>query len=75
MIVKRFGTIAIDLGFITQDQLVEALTIQVRDNILNKPHRKIGEILVDQGWMTEDQQCEVLRTMNQAIMLTLAVGR
>jgi hypothetical protein len=75
MIRKRFGTIAIDMGFITPDQLVEALTIQVRDNILNKAHRKIGEILVEQGWMTEEQQREVLKTMNQAIMLTLATGR
>jgi hypothetical protein len=75
MIRKRFGTIAIDMGFITPDQLVEALTIQVRDNILNKAHRKIGEILVEQGWMTEEQQGEVLKTMNQAIMLTLATGR
>ena len=75
MIKKRFGTIAVDMGFITQDQLVEALTIQVRDNILNKAHRKIGEILVDQGWMTEEQQGEVLKSMNQVIMLTLATGR
>ncbi|MGB5617100.1 MAG: hypothetical protein WBM78_09690 [Desulfobacterales bacterium] len=75
MIKKRFGTIAIDMGFITQGQLVEALTIQVRDNILNKPHRKIGDILVDQGWMTKDQQREVLKTMSQAVLFTLASGR
>lgn len=75
MIKKRFGTIAIDMGFITQEQLVEALTIQVRDNIMKNPHRKIGEILVDQGWMSDDQRREVLKTMNQAIMFTLAAGR
>jgi hypothetical protein len=75
MIKKRFGTIAIDMGFITQEQLVEALTIQVRDNIMKKPHRMIGEILVDQGWLTEDQRQEVLKTMNQAIIFTLAAGR
>ena len=63
------------MGFITQEQLVEALTIQVRDNIMDKPHRKIGEILVDQGWLTEDQRREVLKTMDQAIMFTLAAGR
>lgn len=75
MIKKRFGTIAIDMGFINRDQVAEALAIQVRDKELNKPHRKIGEILVDQGWMTKDQQREVLETMNETIMLTLASGR
>jgi len=36
---NRFGIIAVDKGFVTADQLKEALTEQADDNLSNKPHR------------------------------------
>ena len=36
---NRFGVIAVDKGFVTADQLKEALTEQADDNLSNKPHR------------------------------------
>ncbi len=51
----RFGKIAVDMGFITLNQLKEALVAQVDDNISNKPHRLIGNILFVNGWMAHEQ--------------------
>jgi hypothetical protein len=52
---QRFGMVAIRKEFITLHQLVEAMTIQVREDVEGKPHRRIGEILTDLGHMTPSQ--------------------
>jgi hypothetical protein len=52
---NRFGVIAVDKGFVTADQLKEALTDQADDNLSNRPHRLIGRIFFDKGWMTDEQ--------------------
>ena len=75
MIKKRFGTIAVDMGYITEAQLLQALELQIKDNLLEKEHRKIGQILIDLGFLTEKQRIEVLKRMDQSIMLALAAGR
>lgn len=72
---NRFGTIAVDKGFITAAQLVEALTIQAQENIELGTHRLIGQILMEQGLLTESQIDEVLETMSNAMIYALAAGR
>ena len=57
----RFGMAAIEKGFITVEQLVEAMTIQVRENVTGKPHRVVGKILADLGHMRTSQIDEVLK--------------
>jgi hypothetical protein len=57
---KRFGIIAIAKGFITPDDLVRGLTIQVNEDIGNTPHRLLGEICFAMGIMTDKQVEEVL---------------
>ncbi len=52
---KRFGCIAIEQGFITPEQLKEALAEQVDDEVSNKPHRVLGIILFEKGWLTSEQ--------------------
>ena len=52
---NRFGVIAVGKGFVTADQLKEALTDQADDNLSNRPHRLIGRIFFDRGWMTDEQ--------------------
>lgn len=56
----RFGVIAIDMGFVTPDQVKEALSEQIDDNVADRPHRLIGRILLDNGSMTPRQIDEVL---------------
>ncbi len=50
----RFGEIAVDMGFVTEKQLKEALVKQVEDNLSNHPHRFIGYVLFVNGWITRD---------------------
>ncbi len=52
---RRFGQIAVALGFITVRQLKEVLIEQVEDDLSNKRHRLIGDILFEKGWMTPEQ--------------------
>ena len=47
MPVKRFGFMAVEMGFITLDQIIEAMKIQVKEDLANQKHRLIGQILVD----------------------------
>ncbi|MFC1811473.1 hypothetical protein ACFL03_02150 [Thermodesulfobacteriota bacterium] len=58
---KRFGVIAAEKGFITADELVNALTIQVQEDIEMGYHRLIGKIFVDQGIMSGKQVSELLK--------------
>jgi hypothetical protein len=57
---KQFGIIAIEKGFITADNLIETLKIQVEEEINYKTHRLIGEILLDRGYITPAQIQDVL---------------
>ncbi len=51
----QFGKVAVDMGFITADQLKKAITEQVEDDLVDKPHRLIGSILFEHGWITRDE--------------------
>ena len=53
----RFGQIATDKGFVTAEQVREALDEQL-SNALSarlRPRKLIGEILFEKGWMTLKQ--------------------
>ena len=54
-IFSRFGKIAVDMGFITAEQLKETITEQVEDNLAGKSHRPTGKILLENGWITKEQ--------------------
>ena len=56
----HFGRVAVKLGFLTDEQLKEALYEQIKDNLTQKPHRLLGEICGMNGWMTQEQIDEVL---------------
>jgi hypothetical protein len=72
---KRFGTIAVDKGFINEDQLIKALEMQAKENVMEGKHRLLGQIFVDEGLLTTTQVDEILETMNQRIVYMLSVGR
>jgi len=60
---KRFGTIAVEKGFISDAQLIEAITVQIYDDMAGKKHRLTGTILFDLGYLDTKQVDEVLRSM------------
>ena len=57
---KLFGGVAIQQGFITPDQLIEALKVQAEGHLDGGPRRRIGEILQEQGAMTYSQVGQVI---------------
>ena len=60
---NRFGVVAIEKGFIISEQLIEALKIQVHEELEGSERRLIGQILIDEGQITTDQIDEVLIAM------------
>jgi hypothetical protein len=51
----QIGKIAVDMGYITPEQLTEALAEQAEDSLSNRPHRFIGYILSEHGWIDNEQ--------------------
>ena len=72
---KRFGTIAVEKGYITDKEVIEALEIQREEKLKKGKHRLLGQILVDRGCITEAQITEVLDYMDQQLVFMLSVGR
>ena len=60
---KRFGIVAIENGFITSKQLIEAMKIQVYEDLEGSNHRLVGEILQEKEYITAVQIDEVLKLM------------
>ena len=59
----RFGVVAVEKGFITSDELMDALKIQVEDNLKSAEHSLIGMILLEMGLLTLDQIDEILKVL------------
>ncbi len=66
---KRFGVLAVEKGLITAKQLIEALSLQVMEDIEKGKHRLIGRILLEQGLITLSQIDELLRFMGKNLPL------
>jgi hypothetical protein len=58
-ILKPFGEVAMEKGFVTLDQLLYALNIQSMDDRKKGEHRLIGSILREQGWLNNSQINEI----------------
>jgi hypothetical protein len=66
---KRFGVIAIESGYVTPKEFVDALKIQVLEDIEKGQHRLIGRILLEQGVITLEQIDEVLGKLGKGMPL------
>ena len=64
-----------DKGYINEDQLIKALEMQAKENVLEGEHRLLGQIFVEEGLLTTTQVDEILETMNQRIVYMISVGR
>jgi hypothetical protein len=56
----HFGEIAVKMGFITREKLLEALNTQIEENLTQNHHRLLGQILLANGTLTADQVDQVL---------------
>jgi hypothetical protein len=60
---RRFGLLAVEKSYITAEQLLEAMNIQLKEDLDKKQHRLIGQILLDLGYIQTFQIKEILRSM------------
>ena len=60
---KRSGVIAIEKGFITKEQFMEAMGLQIENELIGIEHRSVGSVLHSMGHMTVEQIGEVLEAM------------
>lgn len=59
----RFGMVAVKMGFVTPEQVVKALEIQVTEDLSQGSHRRIGKILLDQRLIDQGQIDEIVQSM------------
>ena len=60
---KRFGAVAIQKGFITLEQLLDAMKVQIVEELDHIEHRLIGQILWEKGYISTEQIQEVLSSI------------
>ena len=61
----RFGTTAVKMGFVTKDQVLEAIQVQMDRSLDGLEHRLIGSILYSKGYITLEQIDEVLEALKK----------
>jgi hypothetical protein len=59
----RFGSTAYHRGYVSKEQIQQAIAEQVEDNLSKKPHRLLGSILREKGWLTKEQEKSILDEM------------
>jgi hypothetical protein len=64
---KRFGIFAVEKGFVTADQVIEALKTQVIEDLEKGRHRLIGRILLEKGLITLSQIDSVLESIGKSL--------
>ena len=66
LVEERFGTIAVKKGFVTKEQILEAMKVQMERNLDGLEHRLIGSILYSMGYMTLQQIDEVAEDLKKS---------
>ena len=61
---NRFGVVAVKGGYITPEQLTDALKIQIMEELEGVQRRLIGNILYEKEYITMPQIAEVLIFMS-----------
>lgn len=61
----RFGATAVKKGFVTTDDILNALSVQVHEDLSLGEHRPLGKILLDEDLITAPQLKEVLKAIEE----------
>jgi hypothetical protein len=62
---NRFGVVAVKGGYITSEQLTDALKTQILEELKDDRHRIIGNILYEKEYITMPQIADVLVSMSK----------
>ncbi len=65
---KRFGVIAVEKGFVTAEQVIDAMRIQIEEDVEGGEHRLLGAILVENGYLTVPHLDDILREMEAPVI-------
>ena len=68
IIKNRFGKIAIQKGFITVEQFIKAMGIQIGIELEGNDPDLIGSILIEMDYMTEKQVDEVINDIPEPVI-------
>ena len=60
---KRFGSLSIKKGFITKAQFLEAMAVQIENELEGTEPELIGSVLFKLGYMTAEQIDEVVENI------------
>lgn len=60
---RRFGSMAVEMGYITKDQFVDAMGMQLEIDMEGTSAKLFGEILIEMGYLDRNQVSEVLIAM------------
>ena len=66
---NRFGNIAIEKGYITKDQFIEGMALQLENELEGDTSTRIGSILVKMGFMTEEHINKVVASIPEAVSI------
>jgi hypothetical protein len=62
-----FGTLAVELRYLTSEQLARALAIQQRDRLAERPHRPLGQICLEEGLLSVAELVSILEHQGKMI--------
>jgi hypothetical protein len=60
---RFFGDVAVELGFCTPSQVLEALDAQREEDARGARHRLVGEVLFSRGFLTKEQVAKVVERL------------
>ncbi len=63
---RRFGSLAVEKGFITLEQLFEAIKVQILEEVGADNHRLLGAILLEQNLITNPQIDSLLTSLGKS---------
>lgn len=66
---RRFGCTAVKKGYITEDQLAEAMMIQLKEDLALGKHRQIGQILLSLGYIDDQTIVKVLDALDLSLSI------
>ncbi len=66
---KRFGILAVEKGLVTAEQVIDAMKVQIMEDVNKGKHRLIGLILLERGLLSLGQIDEVLKAMGKNLPL------
>lgn len=60
---RHFGITAVEMGYVTANQLQTAMRLQLDEDLNGMDHRLIGQILIEEGFINSGQLGKVLLEM------------